>query len=103
MASPRGRSRRFAGSLGCPLKGYALSVPLSPPAARANLLIHSALSAIIGSTRLARRAGIQQARKAIVRSVQATNVKVIGSEALTPQRKLFRLSLIHISEPTRPY
>jgi len=47
-------------------------------------LIHSALSAIIGSTRLARRAGIQQARKAIVRSVKAMKVKVIGSEALTP-------------------
>ncbi len=46
--------------------------------------IHSALSAIIGSTRLARRAGIQQARKAMVRSVQAIPVKVIGSEALTP-------------------
>jgi len=39
---------------------------------------HSALISIIGSTR---RAGIQQARKA---SVEAMNVKVIGSEALTP-------------------
>ncbi len=32
---------------------------------------HSARSAIIGSTRLARQAGIQQARKAIVRSITA--------------------------------
>ncbi len=46
--------------------------------------IHSARNAIIGSTRLARRAGIQQARNAIVRSVKAMNVKVMGSEALTP-------------------
>jgi hypothetical protein len=45
---------------------------------------HSALSAIIGSTRLARRAGIQQARKAIARSRKAMKVKVIGSVALTP-------------------
>jgi len=49
-----------------------------------NLLIHSARSAIIGSTRLARRAGIQQARKAIVRSITAMKVKVSGSVALTP-------------------
>ena len=46
-------------------------------------ITHSALSAIIGSTRLARRAGIQR-RKAIVRSAKAIPVKVIGSEALTP-------------------
>jgi len=46
--------------------------------------IHSARNAIIGSTRLARRAGIQQARRAVVRSVKAMKMKVIGSEALTP-------------------
>lgn len=43
---------------------------------------HSALSAIIESTRRARRAGIQQARKAIVRSIAAMPAKVIGSEGV---------------------
>ncbi len=45
---------------------------------------YSALGAIIGSTRLARRAGIQQARKAIVRSVKAMKEgdRVGGADAV---------------------
>ncbi len=52
-------------------------------------VFYSERNATIGSTRLARRAGIQQARKAIVR-ITALPVKVIGSVALTPYKKLFR-------------
>lgn len=58
--------------------------PTQPTMVLAAETIHSVRSAIIGSTRLARRAGIQQARKAIVRSRRAMKVKVIWSEALTP-------------------
>jgi hypothetical protein len=45
---------------------------------------HSARNAIIGSMRLARRAGIQQARNAMLNKSKATRVNVIGSDALTP-------------------
>ena len=45
---------------------------------------YSALSAIIGSTRLARRAGIQQARSATVASRKVTPINVVGSIASTP-------------------
>ena len=45
---------------------------------------HSARNAIIGSTRLALRAGTQQASSAMPNKSKATHVKVIGSEALTP-------------------
>ena len=47
-------------------------------------LTHSARNAIIGSTRLARRAGTQQARSAMPNKSKATHVKMIGSELLTP-------------------
>src|SRR5260370_36558977 len=47
-------------------------------------LTHSARNAIIGSTRLALRAGIQQALSAIPNKSKAAHGKVIGSDALTP-------------------
>src|SRR6516165_17221 len=50
---------------------------------------YSARNAIIGSTRLALHAGIQQARNAIPNKSKATSVKVIGSEVLTPYSRLF--------------
>ena len=45
---------------------------------------YSARNAIIGSTRLALRAGTQQARNAMPNKSKATHVNVIGSEVLTP-------------------
>ena len=50
---------------------------------------YSARNAIIGSTRLALRAGIQHARNAMTTKSKATNVKVIGSDVLTPYSRLF--------------
>jgi hypothetical protein len=49
------------------------------------LTIYSARNAIIGSTRLALRAGIEQARRAMPIKSKATHVKLIGSEVLTPR------------------
>jgi hypothetical protein len=48
---------------------------LSAPTAETHASRHDEKSAIIGSTRLARRAGIQQASKAIARSRKAIPVK----------------------------
>jgi hypothetical protein len=45
---------------------------------------YSCLSAIIGSTWVARRAGIQQASSATPSSIRETARKVTGSAALTP-------------------
>jgi hypothetical protein len=56
----------------------------SPWRAPRSLPTHSARNAIIGSTRLALRAGTQQARSAMPNKSKATHVKVIGSEVLTP-------------------
>jgi len=71
-----------------------LSVPVAADSARrvrpvadvspASLATYSARNAIIGSTRLALRAGTQQARRAMLNKSKATHVKVTGSEALTP-------------------
>jgi len=49
-----------------------------------SLLTYSARNATIGSTRLALRAGTQQASSAMPNKSKATHVKVIGSEVLTP-------------------
>jgi hypothetical protein len=50
---------------------------------------HSTLTAAIGSTLVARRAGIQQASSATTMSVTVTTTSVIGSVALTPNNRLF--------------
>ena len=69
--------------IGCPLGKERSALGVTSALAR-TLLTHSARSAIIGSTRLALRAGIQQARSAMPNKSKATHVKVIGSEVLTP-------------------
>src|SRR5213080_4384411 len=69
--------------IGCPFGKERSALGVTSALAR-TLLSHSARSAIIGSTRLALRAGIQQARSAMPNKSKAPHVKVIGSEVLTP-------------------
>ena|GEM_PF-2550630 len=67
--------------------GYARSDPgarLLAARQTSTLLTYSARNAIMGSTRLALRAGIQQARSAMLNRTKATHVNVTGSELLTP-------------------
>ena len=63
--------------------------------------IYSARNAIIGSTRLALRAGIQQARSAMPNKINATQVNVIGSELLTPYKRLFIMRAPPKAQPAR--
>jgi hypothetical protein len=49
--------------------------------AREERAAYSARNAIIGSTRLARRAGIQQAKSATVPSKKVTPINVIGERS----------------------
>ena len=58
-------------------------------------------SAIIGSTLMARRAGMQQAATATSVSETATAAKVSGSVGLTPNRRLL-MKRVSASEVPRP-
>ena len=83
MNTPRLRSlsrRRKTSALHVPPRGAAASqaVTGSPGAS------HSYLKAIIGSTFVARRAGMKQARSAAAASTDATPPKTSGSVAETP-------------------
>ena len=55
-----------------------------PPLIRHSILFHSLRRATIGSTRVARRAGMKQARSATPSSTTDTTVNVRGSVAETP-------------------
>ena len=48
-----------------------------------SLLSHSYLNATIGFTRIARRAGSQQANSAVAMSTAGASVKAMGSSGLT--------------------
>src|SRR5205807_8442666 len=74
--------------IGCPFGKERSTLDVTSALAR-TLLTHSARNTIIGSTRLALRAGIQQASSAMPDKSKATHVKVIGSEVLTPYSRLF--------------
>ena len=67
----------FEGSAFLARSGVAGALPSRLPR-------YSARNAIIGSMRLALRAGIQQASNAMPNKSEAIQVKVIGSEVLTP-------------------
>src|SRR6185437_4334046 len=62
---------------------------------------HSWRSAVRGSTRVARRAGMQQARKAAAKRRIATATKEMGSVGLTSKRKLL-IKRVRAKEPASP-
>src|SRR6476646_2637351 len=70
----------------CPFQFQALRV--QPPQTKV-CATHSYLSATKGSTRVARRAGREQAISAIAVNITGGNKKAIGSVGLTPNRRLF--------------
>src|SRR5215510_9167017 len=62
---------------------------------------YSYLSAIIGSTRVALRAGRNDAQKATIASSHPTAMNVIGSVELTPNRTL-DITRVRANAPTAP-
>ena len=73
---------------------------ISPPLC-AHPLIHSCLSAMIGSTFVALLAGIQQASNATEISNRETRMNVGGSVVLTPNSSCF-MTRVSASDPPRP-
>ena len=81
--------RRAPALRGAPRLPEARTADGGPPArvpivGRSSAAAHSARSATSGSTRVARRAGIQHATTVTETSTTAIAMKVIGSVALTP-------------------
>src|ERR1041384_6899882 len=64
-------------------------------------LLHSCLSATIGSIFMARRAGTQQARRATTINKRDMPAKVAGSVALTPNSSV-EIVRVRASEPANP-
>src|SRR5437660_1389432 len=62
---------------------------------------HSDRSTVIGSTFVARRAGIQHASRATNASSNVITIKVSGSVALTPNSRVF-IKRVAMSAPPRP-